>query len=231
MIRDYADMIWSSYNFWCKVGYDDKGCGYERWASKEFHKRSPEVFHDLIVADQQGNSSVTQPFYYPMHRPCINAGGYYTEYIDFHIRNYVDEQHFIIIASEELEINPFQVAKRIADRIHYQYTELDLKNFTKVRINSQENKGSGHSVSLDTYKPGVYAISDYRPMFETTRELLNKCWYDDCMKIAQRTNYSYTACMTDAKHTQRQAEMKIDSVYNHAKARLYVPATLALPHI
>ncbi len=207
MIRDFADMIWSSYNFWCKVGYDKEACGYERWANKDYHIRSPEIFHDLIVADSQGNTTVVQPFYYPMHRPCANAGGYYNEYIDFHVRRYTTEEYVIIIASEDLEINPKRVANLVANRIHYPIHQLgglrDLHNFTKIRINSQENKGTTHSILLDSYKPGVYNISNYRPMLDDTRILLNQCWYDDCRKIAQRTNYTYAACFnsTNSRHS------------------------------
>jgi hypothetical protein len=33
MTRNYADMVWSSYNFWCKREYDGDDCDNTRWVS------------------------------------------------------------------------------------------------------------------------------------------------------------------------------------------------------
>ena len=54
MIRNYADMLWSSYNFWCKREYDKAPCDYSKWADPQHHIRSPELFHELIEADRNG---------------------------------------------------------------------------------------------------------------------------------------------------------------------------------
>jgi hypothetical protein len=197
MIRDFADMLWSSYNFWCKIGFDKEGCNFERWANKDFHKRSPENFHELIVADALDQLAVVQPFYYPMHRPCGNAGGYYNEYIDIHLKPYVDSNRVIVVASEELETQPLRVAQSISKRINHSIDGLDISTVTKIRINSQDNKGASHSIQIDQYRPGVYNISDYRPMFAETRQLLDSCWFDDCKKIAARTGYAYVACFNN----------------------------------
>jgi hypothetical protein len=195
MIRDYADMLWSSYNFWCQATYDKAGCSYEKWTVKGMHERSPELFHDLIVADKANNVSVVQPFYYPMHRPCANAGGYYTEYIDFHVLRYVPANQTMVIASEEMEIAPLKVVQKLAKSMNFKLPiDFDLGNFTKVRINSQEKKGVFSTTPLDHYQPGVYNISDYKPMFNETRKILNECWRSDCLAIAKRTGYTYTAC-------------------------------------
>lgn len=214
MIRDYADMLWSSYNFWCKPAYDLAfGCPYEKWAQKGIHIRTPDIFHELIVADKIHNTSVIQPFYYPMHRPCINAGGYYSEYVDFHVLKKVPANHTIVIASEELDIAPQAVAYRVAHMINYDITGMSLGNFTKIRINTQENKGGHSSVSLQKYIPGVYNISDYQPMRNDTRVLLNECWRDDCLTIAQRTGYNYTACHPATTHAVVPHRVMVDK--NH----------------
>ena len=33
MTRNYADMLWSAYNFWCTTDYDKKGCDSTHWVS------------------------------------------------------------------------------------------------------------------------------------------------------------------------------------------------------
>lgn len=193
MIRDYANMLWSSYNFWCRIEYDKHGCDYSRWVDPNLHFRSPEVFHDLILADAN-NSDVIQPFHKPMNRPCAYAGGYYTEFIDLHLTRNGLKDFTIVIASEELESHPYDVAKRIAGRVGNSLVGFDLQNFTKVRINSQENKGTTHSVAIENYKHGLYNISGFKPMMEKTRQFLYQCWKDDCLSIARQGIYNYTAC-------------------------------------
>eukprot|EP01038_Epipyxis_sp_PR26KG_P011751 gene11751-15724_t len=197
MIRDYADMLWSSYNFWCKLGFDKSDCDSTKWVNPKVHIRSPENFHDIILGDSNGKE-LLHPFYYPMHKPCINGGGYYTEYINFYLYNNNLKNHTIIIASEELESNPYKIANNIANIFNMNISNIDLGIFKSIRINSQDHKGGTNSVPIQMYKPGVYSISHYRLMFNKTRELINKCWYDDCIAIGKLSNYYYSACYNES---------------------------------
>lgn len=204
MIRDYADMLWSSYNFWCKVPYDPVGCNFEKWTIDGVHFRSPDTFQELIVADRDSNMSVLQPFHYPMQRPCHNAGGYYSEFIDFNLKP-VPRKKIIVVASEEMDVAPMKVIKTVVTGINVSvnWDEFSLGNFTKVRINAQSNKGSSRSTSLLRYQPGIYNISGLRPMLETSRQVLDKCWKADCLEMAKRTGYKYKACHPNlAKESQ-----------------------------
>ena len=111
-------MLWSSYNFWCKREYDqDEQCGYEKWADARYHKRSPEIFHELIDADRISKPGVVQPFYHPLERPCVNAGGYYSEFTDVLHRNNMSPNGTLVIASEEMERFPAKVVTSIAHTI------------------------------------------------------------------------------------------------------------------
>lgn len=195
MIRDYADMLWSSYNFWCKVPYDPAGCNFEKWTIPGVHVRSPAIFHDLIIADRDSNMSVVQPFHYPMQRPCHNAGGYYSEFIDFTLKS-VPRNKIVIVSSEEMDIAPMKVVRSIVHKINVtvNWEQFSLGNFSKVRINAQSNKGSSRSTNLMQYQPGVYNISGFQPMFAKTREVLDRCWNADCLEMAKRTGFKYKAC-------------------------------------
>lgn len=195
MIRDYADMLWSSYNFWCKSAYDRVGCGFDNWSVIGVHQRSPSLFHDLIIADRDHNMTVIQPFHYPMHRPCINAGGYFTEYIDFNLKT-VPATHKLALSSEEMEVAPLKVIQRVVDFMHLNISanKIDLGNFTHIRVNAQENKGAAKVTFLSQYQPGIYNISGFQPMYNSTRAILNQCWQADCQSLAQRFGYQYTAC-------------------------------------
>jgi len=137
---------------------------------------------------------MVQPFYKPMDRPCVYAGGYYSEYLQLHFINNHLLNRTIVIASEELDSNPLKVAQRVASVLQHNISQLDVSQFTKIRVNSQENKGGTQFVSIDKYKPGLYNVSKYRPMLPETRRMLDKCWFVDCMKLNKLTNYSYPAC-------------------------------------
>ena len=84
---------------------------------------------------------MVQPFYKPMDRPCVYAGGYYTEYLEQNFMRSRLMNSTLVIASEELDSNPYMVAKRVASVMNHDLNDLNLLNFTKIRVNSQENKG------------------------------------------------------------------------------------------
>jgi len=203
MIRDYADMLWSSYNFWCKREYDGTDCDYSKWADPDKHRRSPELFHDLIVADAKYNKSVVQPFYYPMEKPCINAGGYYSEYLQMHLfSRQLGQNQTIIVSGEELDAYPLHVAQRIANHIGYNIAGIDLTSFSQVRVNTQEHKGDKELIGRREHRPGLYNISQYRPMLAQTRQLLSQCWREDCLQLAALPpHYLYDACHPNTKNS------------------------------
>ena len=198
MIRDFSAMLWSSYNFWCKREYDGTNCDYSKWADPAKHLRSPELFHELVQAEANGTEGVVQPFYYPMEKPCTNAGGYYSEYLQAHLFSRQLRNHTILVASEELDVFPDLVAQRVAQIVNYSIAGIDLSSFTRSRVNTQEAKGTTAVVSKDKYLPGRYNISHYQPMLEQSRALLNGCWKSDCKLIASLPpHYHYQACFPD----------------------------------
>jgi hypothetical protein len=198
MIRDYSDMLWSSYNFWCKREYDGNDCDYSKWADPALHKRSPGIFHDLISLDANRTANVVQPFYHPMEKPCINAGGYYSEYVAVNLYSRQLHNHTLVIASEELDRYPVSVAMRVAATLDYDIAGITLSEFKQVRVNTQEAKGATTVVAKEHYTPGLYNISHYQPMLTESRTLLNKCWYEDCRRLASiPPYYHYEACFPE----------------------------------
>lgn len=115
MIRNYPDMLWSSYNYWCKLGFDDN-CDSTHW-TKWGHLRSPALFNDIIVRDKNGEELTKNPLY--IKRPCAYAGGYYSEYLNNEVWSNslkvppILKQDTIIIASEMLEKFPKIVIQKL----------------------------------------------------------------------------------------------------------------------
>jgi hypothetical protein len=97
LTRNYADMVWSSYNFWCKRDYDGFDCDYSHWINPITHKRSPELFHDMIQGDSNG-TAVPNPMYKTLEAPCRNAGGYYSEFLDNQLWPNVPKNQTLVFA-------------------------------------------------------------------------------------------------------------------------------------
>jgi len=207
MVRNYADMIWSSYNFWCKREYDHFGCDNTRWVTKNM-TRSPQLFHDMVLKDLNGTLAPSDsPFHKgppDMTRPCANAGGYYTEYLDLVVHRSVPRSQTLLLASEQLETQPHIVWAKVS-RIMKFTTGLSIEeggamgiwstysfslgSFLERRFNPQNAKGGSNSIARKDYAPGVFNISGGRPLMNETRKILDKCWHDDCLKIGKLVGY------------------------------------------
>ena len=201
MIRDYTDMLWSAYNFWCTPQYDGQSCdSVTPWAVPGIHKRSPEQFHHIVQSKR--NHFEGAPWWNPMQLPCSN-GKYYFTSVYKELQSNRQHNHTIIVANEELDLYPLQVAQRVARVIGYNIDGLDLSVFKKVRINTQDNKGTNSVTSKENYMHGVYNISNYQPLSQKTRTAINKCWHEDCIALSKiPPYYKYTAC-----HSERVADV------------------------
>jgi len=201
MTRDYTDMLWGAYNFWCKPEYDGNTCSTSTyWTNPAVHKRSPGVFHEIVQADKNHTPGVVHPFWYPMERPCVNARSYYSG-VYTHLREHtLHDKSVILVASEELDEYPLQVAQRIAKIINYDIAGMDLTGFSKVRVNTQEHKGANSFIIKDKHLPGRYNISHYQPLLPESRVMIDKCWYEDCIALSKiPPYYKYTACHPELK--------------------------------
>eukprot|EP01035_Chromulina_nebulosa_P019954 gene19954-25922_t len=128
MTRNYADMLWSSYNFWCRWDIDGTSCDSTRWAKVGIHIRSPDIFHEIVSADVY-NRPLANDTKNPMFnsRPCAYAGGYYSEFLLLNLWNKMSRNQTIAIASEELSSNPLNVWYKISKRFDgLSYHDFDL---------------------------------------------------------------------------------------------------------
>lgn len=194
MVRNYADMVWSSYNYWCNWMFDGITCDSTRWVKIGLHSRSPEYFSDIVNGDING-TFVPNPLH-DIRRPCSFGGGYYSEYLKFHLWLTVPKNNVVVIASEQLEAQPLRVWQRVVDKmqIPYPLSTLDLGNFTRVRYNTQDHRGPLVSIDKELYQPGLFAVSGFRPMFPETRQQLDKCWVNDCVILSYYSQHVYDAC-------------------------------------
>ena len=193
MVRDLADKRWSAYNFWCNQAYNDTNCiSPNRWANPALHKRSPELFHSYLLSGKDN----------AIGDHCEKSAYSYTK--RYHHLQGDKHQHYnqkiIVVANEELDIRPLEVAQRIARVVNYSIDGIDLSAFGKVRINAQENKGANSATSKDNYLPGLYNISHFQPLLPESRAMIYNCWYEDCIALSKiPPYYKYTACHTELR--------------------------------
>lgn len=212
MVRNYAEMLWSSYNFWCKRDYDGFSCDNTHWI-KQGMTRSPELFHEMVIKDMNGTLMYNES---PLHKgppdmshPCRYAGGYYSEFLALFMLKSVPANQTLVLASEELEAKPLSVWVKVSHRIK-QITGLSIEeggasgiwstyafflgSYLERRYNPQNAKGGGNSRPIKDYTPGVFNISGCRPMFNETRRILHSCWTEDCHNMEEITRWNSYNC-------------------------------------
>ena len=198
LTRDYKDMLWSAYNYWCNWHYDGTTCNYEKFTILGVHNRTPEIFHEIINGDYNKTKVYIDSPLWNKH-PCDNARIYYTEYI-LGLWKYIPPNVTLVIASEQLQSDNLFVMNKIAAKLgisvlHNETVIEAIKNISRYRFNTQEGKKDyRHSVNINQYKPGRFAISNFSDMLATTKNILDFCWHDDCIMMSQLTGYDYLAC-------------------------------------
>src|SRR5690348_9610986 len=112
MVRDYADWLWSAYNYWCDEAYDAK-CTYAsgHWTIPGTHIRTPEQFQKFLNAEIIQKTIIPSPKI--MNNACQIANNMFQSQLQS-IWNTVPVEDTLILASEELETNPEKTWARIA---------------------------------------------------------------------------------------------------------------------
>lgn len=199
MVRNFADMLWSSYNFWCKREYDND-CDSTHWTKPGKHVRSPQLFHEIILGDKNG-TLVHSPVI--LKKPCWMAEAYYTEYLEYVIWKSIPRNQTLVLASELLERDPRTVWNRVTTALNVSFGNLSsqgvderIRDFSSYRYNTQESWKSFDKMKVPSanYKPGLFAVSNFQPLMPETRTLLDWCWRKDCKYITNIIGFSYEAC-------------------------------------
>jgi hypothetical protein len=189
------------------IVYDVVICDARHWVDPKRNIRSAAIFHTIISADYNKTIAGNPPEDWPssplfIANPCAQGAYYYSDYLRYNLWRNMGRNRTVVIASEELEQSPHEVLRkllRILQQHNYSSSGLPnvyaepsdntilemLGNFTDQRINSQDHKGGTESVPTSIYRPGVYAVSKYEPLYELTRQHIDTCWARDCVFVSQ----------------------------------------------
>eukprot|EP01038_Epipyxis_sp_PR26KG_P004174 gene4174-5941_t len=189
MIRNYADWLWSYYNFFCNAQLEKNCDPKSRWVIKKYHKRDPQSFHNII-----SDSSSKHFGFHPIEHNKI-----FRKNITM-LWNMVGIKNTLIIANEEVDFHLMNALYKISNatgiKMPYQST---LNSFTQIRYNTQVSDtsfGPKGKISLKstTYNPGKYAASNFQPMLDQSRSLLDEGWKNECYWLSKVSGYQYNSC-------------------------------------
>lgn len=139
VVRDFADWLWSSYNYWC-VENIDVGCNpLTHWVSGDVHHRSPEHFHRLVMAERPAlDAAVASPMSILYTADvCSFARKSFYNYVH-ELWKDVGVENTMIIASEELEREPATVVQKLVQAIGVSHAHFSLEDFQSVRYNTNK---------------------------------------------------------------------------------------------
>lgn len=140
MTRDLSDLVWATYNFWCNVKYDGPDhCLAEKghWADPRYHYRSPELFHELILA-QAEYKHISVPFNYKLFSE--ESMGVFETHATTFLASSVSAEQLLVLASEELSTNATIVWEKVITKLGFSDMSLrehpSVLNFGLVRFNA-----------------------------------------------------------------------------------------------
>lgn len=184
-VRNFADRLWASFNFWCSSRYDLE-CKGGRW-TKDGMYRTPELFHEMLVA--RFNYSQSQGFV----TTCHSIRGYYSGAIAGFATSGIAPPHVVAIEALSLpgrEAHLLRLQAYINDRLG---TNLTLDAAHLHRVNTGDHKGAttvGDAPTTAAHEEGQYKLSGYRHMLPESERLITDCWAD-CRNISALTHHDY----------------------------------------
>lgn len=141
MTRDFSDMLWATYNFWCSPSYDGpEHCTDARWANRDHHYRSPEMFHEMVIAQAQGKLQYGYP--HPLRYRVVYppSRGIYQNYAAAFESGGVRRDRVLLLACPQLSSNVTTIWSRLVASLNATDKGIvahpGLDHFGRVRVNT-----------------------------------------------------------------------------------------------
>lgn len=188
VLRDPADWLWATWNFWIDQSLDSNQNGNEKqWASADQHYRSPELFHELILSDIQTNSAATMLI-------GLKQG---TAVYGRRLVSLVGRDNVLFLRNEDLLPERIDVTG-VLDQIS-SFTGLDRHQFQEQGLHSFTNcnhqKGLTHVCDNMSATRGSYEISGNRTMLRATRKFIYLKFWEECKIYANEFGIVYPDCL------------------------------------
>ena len=186
LLRDPADWLWASWNFWWDRDWDGYRAQNHDWASVESQYRSPEAFHEILLAGLKSKTYARK--FYTMRQQTVE--------LPRQIISLLGRDRVLFIKSEDL--SSAQTIQRLSE-----FTGLEAHKFNQTLIQSRSNCNAkkGYSKSCDSkHSSGAYEIAGHRDMLEMTRTLVHLDFLEECRVYAEEFSIRYPDCLQVMKH-------------------------------
>jgi hypothetical protein len=198
LLRDPADWLWSAWNFWYHDGLDIQSPQTSDWAFAPFQYRSPELFHEFLLAGEDRLSpaaGMLQEYRDDMasiSSQAVAATKRYQSSYPHH--NQVVAWDVLVLKSEDMK--PDRVLSngfvtRLAD-----FVGVSPDGFNTTVLHSYANCGDNKGTdSQCSEASSAYEITGYRSMLEASRELVYLHFAEECKLWAEELGVVYEGCL------------------------------------
>jgi hypothetical protein len=195
LLRDPADWLWSAWNFWYHTGMDLQPPETSDWAYAPFQYRSPELFHEFLLAGDDRLSPAAQMLQeYRDDMASISA-----QAVAAAKRYQTRDRHelawdVLVLKSEDM--TPDQVdASGFVSRLA-EFVGVSPDGFNTTVLNSYANCGDNKGTHSQCSKASsAYEITGYRSMLEASRELVYLHFAEECKLWAEELGVVYEECL------------------------------------
>ena len=187
LVRDFAEMAWASFNYWC-LGTLDKDCAaYAGGWTLPGHYRSPELFHELVLMQKQGASNL------------LNSANVFEDPLPYTNRilryeRLVGSANVLVLDSDELRHSARSAWHKIAEFLGLGGGHPNLDLFEQRLYNTHAARGSQVYSKASAHQDGLYSISGNRHMLPQTRALLDAAWMHECRQLNQMYGLALKLC-------------------------------------
>jgi len=178
-VREPADWLWAKYNYWT-IAMDTKLNTPSHWTNQNSY-RSPELFHELVLA---GSRVVidTRPGYEHYGNPIVAK---WIEEIQ-HVSTLVGAANLMVVNIDSPKSDPDFAAHLAAFLGLSNDFELSPSGLINSGASYESKGASKKTAAKSTANDGLYKVSGWRPMFNTTRSLIREREHPACVQLAQR---------------------------------------------
>lgn len=189
LLRDPADWLYASFNFFVDANLDARETGGSKlWTKTGVDYRSPELFHEFIVA---GHQTITgRVMLDRLRQQTVTTGRRLTAL--------VGSDNVLFLKNEDMLPENIDNANGFLDHLS-NFTGLDRFGFREQTLHSMmncnDNKGLKTECNQDVAARGSYEIAGGRKMLNKTRAFIYLQYREECQIWANEFRVVYPDCL------------------------------------
>lgn len=193
MVRDPADWLWASWNFWTFRQHNDLIEPLQKdWAASPEQYRSPELFHEMLLAGNYRFGPTAELMARMRDRIC----NLFTRVMAAAYRE--DPSNILVVKSEDMAPDRIEASgflKTLANFLQVPLDGFDASVFQSFS-NCGNNRGIGAKCSQAS---SAYAIAGNQTMLEKSRDLVYLYFAEECRLWAEEFGVVYDRCLQVSK--------------------------------